>query len=254
MHALWKDKPQGIGVHSTRHHGITTTTVSSQQQPGAPQQEEEVRQGTPQNHGAQFRRGLGKRIRSTSPAVGRTPRHTPLLTVKVLVAGEWVEAVVDSGASAPVIGKRLACKLGVWKRARKVRVKQGDGSGLEGGYVANTSSKVIDAGSQSVKFRLDTEVLDIGDRDCILGLSWLVEYGFSVDNPDRCLRNVNNGQVIPCSVRWIPSVLLLDLEEEPLEDGEVLLIIDASERYHRYAQCFSAEQAARLPEHKSWDH
>jgi len=37
-------------------------------------------------------------------------------------------------------------------------------------------------------------------------------------------------------------------------DGEVLLIIDVRERYSRYAQVFSAEQAARLPEHKSCDH
>ena len=44
------------------------------------------------------------------------------------------------------------------------------------------------------------------------------------------------------------------MEEEPLEDGEILLIIDASEQYSRYAECFSAEQAARLYEHKSWDH
>ena len=44
------------------------------------------------------------------------------------------------------------------------------------------------------------------------------------------------------------------MEEEPLEDGEILLIIDASERYCRYAQCFSAKQAAKVPEHKSWDH
>ena len=44
------------------------------------------------------------------------------------------------------------------------------------------------------------------------------------------------------------------MEEEPLEDSEILLIIDASERYSCYAQCFSAEQAARLPEHKSWNH
>ena len=44
------------------------------------------------------------------------------------------------------------------------------------------------------------------------------------------------------------------MEEEPLEDNEILLIIDASKRYCRYAQCFCAEQAARLPEHKSWDH
>ena len=44
------------------------------------------------------------------------------------------------------------------------------------------------------------------------------------------------------------------MEEEPLEDAEILLIIDASERYSRYAQCFSAKQAARLLEHKSWDY
>ena len=74
----------------------------------------------------------------------------------------------------------------------------------------------------------------------------------SVDTQDRCLRNINTGQVIPCSVRWIPEVLIM--EEETIEDGKILLIIDASERYSRYAQCFSAEQVARLPEHKSWDH
>ena len=102
------------------------------------------------------------------------------------------------------------------------------------------------------KFAMDAEVLDIGNRDVILGLSLLTENGFSVDTQDRCLRNVNTGQVIPYSVRWIPEVLIM--EEEPLEDGEILLIIDISERCFRYAQSISAEQAARLPEHKSWDH
>ena len=43
------------------------------------------------------------------------------------------------------------------------------------------------------------------------------------------------------------------MEEEPLEDEEMLLIIDASEGYSLYAKYFSAEQAARLREHKSWD-
>jgi len=71
---------------------------------------------------------------------------------------------------------------------------------------------------------------------------------------DRCWRNVSTGLVIPCSVWWIPTVSLINLEEEPLEDGEVLLILDASERYSRYTQVFSAEQAAKLPEHKFWDH
>ena len=42
-----------------------------------------------------------------------------------------------------------------------------------------------------------------------------------------------SGLVIPCSVRWIPSVTVLDLYLEPLEDGEIVLIIDASEQYSR---------------------
>jgi len=104
------------------------------------------------------------------------------------------------------------------------------------------------------KFFLDAEVLDIGNKDLILGLSWLVENGFMVDTESRCLRNVNTGMVIKCSVRWIPSVTLLDLDLKPMVDGEVLLIIDVREWYSRYAQVFSGEQAARLPEHKSWDH
>ena len=44
------------------------------------------------------------------------------------------------------------------------------------------------------------------------------------------------------------------MEEEPLKDGEMLLIIDTSEQYSCYAQCFSTEQAARLAKDKSWDH
>ena len=113
----------------------------------------------------------------------------------------------------------------------------------------NTSFKVMDSSSVLGNLAIDTEVLNIGNRDVILELSWLTENGFLVDTEDRCLRNVNSGQVIPCSVRWIPEMLIM--EEEPLEDGEILLIIDASERYSRYALCFSTEQAARLPEHKS---
>ena len=123
---------------------------------------------------------------------------------------------------------------------------------MEGNFVVNTSFKVMDSSSVLGKFAMEGEVLDIGNRDVILRLLWLTENGFSIDTQDRCLRNVNSGQVIPCCVRWIPEVLIM--EEEPLEDGEILLIIDVSERHFRYAQSFSAEQAAGLLEHKSWDH
>ena len=48
-----------------------------------------------------------------------------------------------------------------------------------------------------------------------------------MDTQDRCLRNVNTAQAISCCVRWIPEILIM--AEEPLEDGKILLIIDASE-------------------------
>ena len=146
-------------------------SVLWQCKPGTSPEEEEIRWGTPQDHGAWFRRGFRKRIRSTSSGVERTPRHTPLLTVKLHLAEEEVEVVVDTGASTSVVGKRLACKLGIWKRAKKVKVRQGDGSSLGGNFVVNTSFKIIDSFLVLGKFAMDAEVLDIGNRDVILGLS-----------------------------------------------------------------------------------
>jgi len=75
-----------------------------------------------------------------------------------------------------------------------------------------------------------------------------------VDTQERCLRNVETGLVIPCSVRWILSVTLIDIDVESMLDRDVLVILDVRERYNRYAQVFCAKQAARLPEHKPWDH
>ena len=110
----------------------------------------------------------------------------------------------------------------------------------------------MDSSSVLGKFAIDVRVLDIGNRDVILGLSWLIENGFSVDSQDRCLRNVHNGPIIACSVSWIPVLLIM--EEEPLENREILLIIDTSKQYSRYVPCVSAEHAARLLEDKFWDY
>ena len=70
---------------------------------------------------------------------------------------EEVEAVVDTGESASVVGKRQARKLEIWKRARKVKVRQGDRSYLGGNLVVNKTFKVMDSSS----------VLDIENRDII---------------------------------------------------------------------------------------
>ena len=84
----------------------------------------------------------------------------------------------------------------------------------------------MDSSSVLSKFAVDAEVLDIRNRDVILGLCCVTKNGFSMHTQDRCQRNVNTGQVIPCSVRWIPKVLIM--EEEPLKDGKIVLLIDAS--------------------------
>ena len=52
---------------------------------------------------------------------------------------------------------------------------------MGGNFVVNITFKVRDSSSVLSKFAIDTEVLDTGNRDVILGLSWLTENGFSVD-------------------------------------------------------------------------
>ena len=122
------------------------------------------------------------------------------MTVKLHLAEQEVEAVVDTGASATAVGKRLPYKLGICKRMRKVNVRQGDRNQLGGNFVVNTMFKVMDFYSVLGKFGMDTEVLVIGNTDIILVLSWLTENAFVVDTQDRYLRNVKSDKVIRCSI------------------------------------------------------
>ena len=78
--------------------------------------------------------------------------------VKLHLAGEEQEAVVDTGASASVVGKCLARKLGIWKRARKVKVRQGDRSSLGGDFLVNTAFKVMNFCLILGKFAMDAEI------------------------------------------------------------------------------------------------
>ena len=107
---------------------------------------------------------------------------------------EEVDTVVDPITSASVVGKRLACKLGIWTRPRKVKIRQGDGSFLGGNYVVNIDFKVIITSLALGKCVIDTEVFDIGNSDIIWGLSGLMENRFLMDTQNSCLRNVNSGQ------------------------------------------------------------
>ena len=82
------------------------------------------------------------------------------------------------------------------------------------------------------QYSIDAEVLDIGHRDMIIGLSWLKENAFSVDIPNQQLVNNTTGVIISCNARHIPTVSLMEQHEEILlEEGDILLIFDAANRY-----------------------
>ena len=77
---------------------------------------------------------------------------------------EEAEGVVNTGASTSV-GKCLTCKLGIWKRSRKVMVQQGYGSCMRGKFIVNTSFKTMDFSAVLSEFAIDIETLDIWNMD-----------------------------------------------------------------------------------------
>ena len=103
------------------------------------------------------------------------------MKVNLHLVGEEVEAVVNTRASASVVGKCLVCKFGIGKRARKFKVKQKDGCLLEGNFVVNTIFKVKDSSLVLGKLGMNADVSDIGNTDISLQLSWLTENEFLVD-------------------------------------------------------------------------
>ena len=78
--------------------------------------------------------------------------------------------------------KRVGKKARRLKKGTNVNVRQDDGSYLGGGnFIVDTSREVFDLVSSTKsttvlpKFPLDAEVLNIGNKNCILGLFWLME-------------------------------------------------------------------------------
>ena len=158
------------------------------------------------------------------------------MTVPIQIAEMTVEAVVDCRATGPLVGRGVAVRMGIWKRATKARIRQADKSQVKDGkYIVNSSflipSAIEPQGTQGSdnsvsgkrssssssffnKFCLDAEVFDIRQKEVILGLSWLKENGFSVDVPNFRLINEISGVIIPCTTRYLWSITLLSLEDE----------------------------------------
>ena len=151
-----------------------------------------------------------------------------------------VEAVMGPGATAPIVGQKIAKYMGVWRYAKKIHVKQGDGSNMKGGkFVVNSYLSYY---NKSSKYPLDAEVFNIGPWNMIIGLSWLQDQGFSFDIPKLWLINNQNNIIILCCTQQIPSISIIECNKDIiLEEGDILIILDISERYADYAQVFLKE-------------
>ena len=202
--------------------------------------------------------------------IGITPRHSSLLTVMVVLQGGIkVEAIVDTAASGPVVSTRLAARIGTLCRKNKANISQADGNNLIGGKrVVNTNfsflseiTSVSETTSLSTytsilnyrTFQLHAEVLNIGRRDMILGLSWLEENGFNIDAAGRRIWREEDNYEVKCRERKIPMIEVLK-EDEWFDVDEVILILDVASRYKDYAKLWSSRQANKLPPHTEFDH
>ena len=194
-------------------------------------------------------------------ATPNAPRHDPLLTIEVIfktlahktsihrtsiqsVANTVsITALIDSGASAPVMSPELANKLGYKDKGYLTRMTQADGTKLESHYMVSAQFTI---GSSLRLWQVDAEVLPIGNRQLILGLSWLRENGLSLDPIKRTLTGSNCN--ISCSKLQLPMITLV--ESLTLENADCVMILDATLEYSKYRKVFSDEQAKRMLPHR----
>ena len=163
---------------------------------------------------------------------GTNPKHSSLLTVIVCFhGGIRAEGVLDTAAFGPVVNPKLAKKLGSLKRRMKARISQADSGSLKGGTrVFNTSFKFLKQENYSsidglLDFSFDAEVLDIGQREMIIGLSWLQENDFCIDTAKhRTWRQSDNLNIL-CRERKIPPVEIISANDHFATD-EMVIIID----------------------------
>ena len=101
------------------------------------------------------------------------------------------------------------------------------------------------------EFQLDAEVLDIGSRQLVIGLSWLRENGFILDPIKRTLTR-SDSYSIQCAE--VPKVTITPFDNDLLDDGDLIMVLDVASKYASYTKVFSEELANRMPPHRKYDH
>ena len=154
---------------------------------------------------------------------------------------------------------KLAKKIRSLKQRMKVKISQADGSSLKGGtQVVNTSFKfLVQENHLSIDglldFSFDAEVLDIGQREMIIGLSWLQENDFCIDIVKRRIWRQSDNLNIQCRERKIPPVEIMGANDY-FAANKPVMIINIATRYAVYTKLWSSNQANKLPLHTEFDH
>ena len=89
------------------------------------------------------------------------------------------------------------------------------------------------------RFKVNAEVLNLGGRQLILGLSWLRENGFVVNPMQQSLDSVNDrnpSYSIKCSKLRLPRITPIDPINQCLaiDEGDLVMVLDAATEYLRY--------------------
>ena len=107
------------------------------------------------------------------------------------------------------------------------------------------------------EFQLDTEVLNLGGRQLVIGLFWLRENGFILDPVKGTLEKA--GCVVQYSELNLQKVTSVELTSArtptlEIEEEDCIFVLDVKSEYHKYLEVFSEELANRLPLLPKWDH
>ena len=162
--------------------------------------------------------------------------------------------LIDTGCTGAAVGRRFAEKLGkdevfVRKDAGRVKIRQGDGSVMKGGELAVASD--IKFGFSGTQRKLEADVLELGDRDVIVGMSWLQENGAQIDC-EKYSVTFRDGEIWQCEPYPLPTVTLGGWEDV-LEEAKCLMLL-AADDLPLFKKLADPSRAARLPSHTEFDH
>ncbi len=155
--------------------------------------------------------------------------------------------MVDTGCTGTVVGKRYSGKPGKNEVFRNSVgygnvVRQANGTILDSGYTVDSELQVL----RGRRRRLHADVLDVGNREVILGMVWLRENRVKID----CVRNhleFEDGEVWKCDPYPLPTINQESCHEALFNSKHLIMILNS--KLPLLGKLKSNDQVNRLPSH-----